>query len=68
MKTKYDRTNRILAIFMHRKLSRIIKGLSLQELTDYLDEKGWYMYDLERMADNIQKWKKTRKKKCFGDV
>lgn len=68
MKTNQKQQHRILAIFMHRKLNRIMKDLSLQELTQFLNEKGWYMYDLERMANHIHQWKKTRKKTEAGDV
>lgn len=47
---------RILVNYVFMKLKDRIDNLKREDLTNFFNEKGWYIYDMDKMVKDIQKW------------
>lgn len=47
---------KFLANYVKTKLSSKIKDIKESDLIAFFNENGWYLYDMEKMAANFEKW------------
>ena len=52
---------RILVNYVFMKLNNRVDNLKMEDLTRFFNEKGWYMYDMDKMVNDIQQWKGIKK-------
>jgi replication initiation and membrane attachment protein DnaB len=63
MEINYYHQKRILVHYTFMKLSGKIENLSMEDLANYFEDKGWHMYETEEMIQNIQDWKNLKEMK-----
>lgn len=61
MNYKIFHQHRILAQYVYMKLNNRISDLKMEDLNEFFNEKGWYMYDMDQMIQNIQTWRNHKK-------
>lgn len=66
MKTTHYHQSRILINYVFMKLNHKVNNLSQQELADFFDQRGWYLYDLSDMVQDFEQWRSEKDKSILA--
>lgn len=57
--TRYHQ-HEIIISYLFMKVNSRIHNLHINELREFLDEKGWKIYDIRQMVKDIKTWQEER--------
>lgn len=52
---------RYLTSYVKMKLDMKLDQVEEQELADFFNKKGWYLYDIDKLAKDFEDWRKGAK-------
>ncbi|MGK7393587.1 MAG: hypothetical protein ACNS62_03405 [Candidatus Cyclobacteriaceae bacterium M3_2C_046] len=61
METNIYHQDRLIINYLYMKVTNQIDDIEYQELHDFLNEKGWHLYEMNKMIKDIRSWRLKNK-------